>query len=119
MRSGNETIATAGWCLYAGCLATRSDEMLDLDEIETLMNEVVGGIHAAPNRVRYQMNSFIISVGCYVKPLLAQARKAAKQIGPVSVDMGDTACKTPLATEYIAKVEKMGRVGRKRSTLKC
>jgi hypothetical protein len=76
-------------------------------------------VHTAPNRVRYQMNNFVISVGCYVQALLAEAKAAAKKIGPVEVDMGDTACKTPLATDYIAKVESMGRLGRKRKTLKC
>ena len=49
----------------------------------------------------------------------SQAKAAAKKIGKVEVDMGDTACKVPLATEYIAKVEKMGRVGKKRKTMKC
>lgn len=119
MRSKDETTAAAGWCLYAGCLATRPDDELDFDEIRALLDEAVTRIHSAPNRVRFQMNQFVICVGCYVEPLLARAREAAKQIGPVEVDMGATACKTPLATEYIAKVEKMGRVGRKRKTLKC
>jgi hypothetical protein len=40
-------------------------------------------------------------------------------VGKVSVDMGDTACKVPNAVEYIAKVAKAGRVGRKRSTALC
>ena len=119
MRSKDETTATAGWCLYAGCLALLPDDELDLAEIRRLMEEAVASVHQAPNRVRYQMNSFVISVGCHVAPLLAAAREAARRIGPVEVDMGDTACKTPLATEYIAKVERMGRVGRKRKTLKC
>lgn len=119
MKSRDETIATAGWCLYAGCLAMRPDEELDLDEIQALMDRVVAEVHTAPNRVRYQMNSFVISVGSYVAPLLEQAKAAAKRIGAVEVDMGDTACKTPLAVDYIAKVEKMGRVGNKRKTLKC
>ncbi|MBI3465809.1 MAG: hypothetical protein HY000_22560 [Planctomycetes bacterium] len=65
------------------------------------------------------MNSFVIAVGSYVKPLLNEAKAAAKKIGMVSVDMGDTACKVPLATEYIEKVVKAGRVGRKRKTIKC
>jgi len=117
--SKDATTAAAGWSLYAGCLATRPDEELDLDEIRALMDRVVSQVHTAPNRVRYQMNNFVICVGCYIEPLLQQAKKAARQIGPVEVDMGDTACKTPLATDYIAKVEKMGRVGRKRKTLKC
>ena len=119
IRSKDETIAAVGWALYAGCLATRADEDLDLEEIRARMAAVVDGVHTAPNRVRYQMNNFVICVGCYIEPLLKEAKAAAKAVGAVDVDMGDTACKTPLATDYIAKVENMGRVGKKRKTLKC
>ncbi|HJN10581.1 MAG TPA: hypothetical protein QF564_17975 [Pirellulaceae bacterium] len=65
------------------------------------------------------MNGFVISVGTYVKPLLKQAKAAAKKIGMVEVDTGDTACKVPLATAYIEKVEAAGRVGKKRKTMMC
>jgi leucyl aminopeptidase len=65
------------------------------------------------------MNHFVIAVGSYVKPLLKQAKASAQQIGAVSVDVGDTACKVPLASAYIAKVEAMGRVGRKRISIRC
>jgi hypothetical protein len=37
----------------------------------------------------------------------------------VSVNVGDTACKVPLATEYIEKCESAGRLGKKRKTAKC
>lgn len=119
MKSKQQMTVTAGWCLYSGCLALYSDDKLNLDEISALLDRAVAEVHAAPDRVRYQMNNFVICVGCYVKPLLKQAKAAAKTIGVVEVDMGDTACKTPLASDYIAKVEKMGRVGKKRKTLKC
>ena len=33
--------------------------------------------------------------------------------------MGITACKVPLATEYVAKIEAAGRIGKKRKTAKC
>ena len=65
------------------------------------------------------MNNYVISVGTYIAPLLKAAKQAAKKIGPVTVDMGDTACKVPLAVDYIAKVESMNRVGKKRKTAKC
>ena len=65
------------------------------------------------------MNNFVISVGGYVAPLLAKAKATAKKIGIVEVDLGDTACKVPLALEMIEKIEKMGRVGKKRKTAKC
>jgi len=31
----------------------------------------------------------------------------------------ETACKVPLATEYIEKIEKSGRIGKRRKTLRC
>jgi 3-methyladenine DNA glycosylase AlkD len=119
IRSKKELIASSGWCTYAGIVATRADEELDLAEIEELLNQVAAQIHSAPNKVRYTMNGFVISVGAYVKPLLAKAKKVATAIGTVSVDMGDTACKVPLALSYIEKIEAAGRVGKKRKTMKC
>jgi len=119
MKSKQERVACAGWCTYAGLVATQPDEALDLAEIEGLLGTVVEGISSAQNRVRYTMNGFVIAVGSYVKPLLKQAKAAARRIGAVSVDVGDTACKIPLATACIEKVEASGRVGQKRKTIRC
>jgi hypothetical protein len=41
------------------------------------------------------------------------------KIGDVSVDVGETACQVPVAAGSIAKMEKMGRVGKKRKTMRC
>jgi 3-methyladenine DNA glycosylase AlkD len=119
MKSKKEHIAAAGWATYSGLVALLPDEDLDLDEIQTLLDTAVKQAHTAPNRVRYTMNGFVIAVGSYVKPLLKQAKAAARQIGTVKVDMGETACKVPLATESIEKIEAMGRVGQKRKTIRC
>jgi len=119
IKSKDEHMASTGWPPYAGLLAMKPDQDLDLAEIEKLLGQVVREIGSAQNRVRYNMNSFVIAAGSYVKALLKQAKSAAKQIGDVSVDMGDTSCKVPLATAYIAKVEAAGRVGQKRKTIRC
>jgi 3-methyladenine DNA glycosylase AlkD len=119
IRSKKESIASSGWCTYAGIVATKPDDELNLREIEGLLEEIVKQIHSAPNRVRCTMNGFVIAVGTYVKPLLKQAKQVAKTIGAVSVDMGDTACKVPLALSYIEKIEMAGRIGKKRKTIKC
>jgi hypothetical protein len=119
MKSRKENLAPIGWSTYAGLIATRADESLDLDEIAGLLNTVVKGIDPAKNRVRHKMNSFVIAVGTYVKPLFKHAKETARKIGVVSVDMGDTACKVPVATAYIEKIEAAGRVGQKRKTLRC
>lgn len=117
--SKKESVASAGWNTYVGVIAVTPDDELDLGEIKGLLDRVVAQIDAASGRVRYTMNGFVIAVGAYVKPLLKQAKAAAKKVGTVSVDMGDTACKVPLATAYIAKIESAGRIGRKRKTIKC
>lgn len=65
------------------------------------------------------MNGFVIAVGSYVKPLSAKAKTATKEIGHVTVDMGDTSCKVPLAIDCINKIEKMNRVGKKLTSIKC
>jgi 3-methyladenine DNA glycosylase AlkD len=119
MKSKDELLASCGWCTYAGIIAVQPDETLDLGEIKKLLDQIAKQIDKAPNRVRYTMNGFVIFVGSYVKPLLKQAKATAKKIGVVSCDMGDTACKVPLATTYIDKLETAGRVGKKRKTIKC
>src|SRR5579864_1770921 len=119
IKSKKEGVASTGWSTYAGLVAIKPDEELDLPEIEGLLATIVKEIKGAPNRVRHTMNAFVISVGAYVKPLLKQAKIAARQIGVVSVDMGDTACKVPSAIAYIEKIEALGRIGRKRKTMRC
>jgi hypothetical protein len=61
----------------------------------------------------------VIAVGTFVKPLSKQAKAAARQIGTISVEMGETACKVPVATAYIEKIEAAGRAGQKRKTIRC
>lgn len=119
LKMKSENRACTGWNTYTGAMSIRSDELLDLDEIRALLKRVEDEIANAPNRVRYCMNGFVIGVGSYVKPLLKEAKATAKKIGIVKVDMGDTACKIPLATDAIAKIESMGRVGKKRKKAWC
>lgn len=119
INSKTPKIAASGWATYAALVSMRPDDELNLAEIESLLETVVQKIHQAPDRVAYTMNNFVISIGCYVKPLLAAAKKAAMKIGDVQVDMGNTSCKVPIASESISKVEAMNRVGQKRKTVRC
>ena len=65
------------------------------------------------------MNGFIIASGVYVPDLTEEARSAGSAVGKVQVDMGGTACKVPLAAEYIQKVEDRGKTGQKRKIARC
>ena len=119
IESKKEKIATAGWSTLSSIVATTPDEDLDLPELRKLLGRLVKTIHKQPNRVRYVMNGFVIAVGSYVAPLTEASLKAAEAIGKVSVDMGDTSCKVPLATDYILKVRDRGSIGKKRMSAKC
>ena len=114
-----ESIASCGWCTYSGLVAITPDEELDLSEIKGLLKCIEKEIGSAANRVKYTMNGFVIAVGAYVRPVMKQAKATAKKLGEVHVDMGGTACKVPLALEYIEKIEKSGRAGKKRKTTRC
>ncbi len=117
--SKKEHVAAAGWRTYAGIVTVTPDEKLDLKEIEGLLKTVADQIHTAQNKVRQPMNHFVISVGGYVAPLSSKALRTAKEIGEVEVDVGDTACKVPLASDYIAKMLAKGKAGVKRKTIRC
>jgi hypothetical protein len=117
--SPSEQIASAGWSTYSSLVAIKPDAELDLKEIEKLLARVKSEIGSAANRVRYCMNGFVIAVGGYVAPLTAKAKATAKALGAVEVDVGDTECRVPDACAYIEKIEKMGRVGKKRAHAGC
>ena len=119
IKSKKESVASSGWNTYAGIVTVTPDEDLDLAEIKSLLKKIEKEIDSAPNRVRYTMNAFVIAVGAYVMPLSKHANATAKKLGKVEVDMHGTSCKVPLATEYIEKIEKSGRAGKKRKTIKC
>ncbi|MFD1738040.1 DNA alkylation repair protein [Bacillus salitolerans] len=119
MKSDDEMLAVCGWSTYANYLSITPDEKLDFAEIRSLLNEVKTTIHEERNRVRYVMNGFVISVGTYVPELTDEAKKVADSIGKVQVDVGNTACKVPVASDYIKKVEEKNKVGMKRKTCIC
>lgn len=119
IQSEEEMIATCGWSTYSNYLSITPDENLNLDEIRKLLRQAETTIHQEKNRVRYVMNNFVICVGAYVIPLHKEALATAAKIGKVHVDVGKTACKVPLATDYIKKIEERNKIGAKRKTCIC
>ena len=118
IESKGEAIASAGWATYGSLVATKEDADLDLAEIKSLLQRVAKSIHQQPNRVKYAMNGFVIAVGGYMKPLNKIAIAAAKDIGPVAVELVG-ACKIPFAPDKIKKMEARGTLGKKRKSPKC
>jgi 3-methyladenine DNA glycosylase AlkD len=117
--SAKPTVAITGWATLAGLASIKADGDLDVPALKKLLHRVARSIHQQTDRVRYAMNSFVISVGTHVAPLKDAALQAAKKIGVVSVDMGETSCKVPRAAEVIHKAQANGKIGKKRKTAKC
>jgi 3-methyladenine DNA glycosylase AlkD len=97
----NEWTAAAGWNVYA---ALALEGQIDAKEGKKLLTEIKKDIHAAKNRVRHSMNGTLIALGGSMPELREAALAAAKSIGKVVVDHGDTGCVTPDAAGYIQKM---------------
>jgi len=119
IKSKKENIASSGWSTLTKHASITPDEELDIATYEKLLNQIPGQIHGAPNRVRYTMNGFVIAVGSYISSLTKKAQEIGEKIGKVEVEMGGTACKVPLATEYLEKMIAKDRVGKKRKVARC
>jgi hypothetical protein len=116
---GNNELQSTGWATLADIVAIKDDSELDMALLATLLAQVVRSIHQSGNRVKLMMNGFVIAVGIHVKPLHEAAKLAARQIGKVTADMGDTACKIPAALDYIEKAEKKNTIGKKKKSARC
>ncbi len=100
-KSRGEWTLTAGWNLVTNLAMV--DDSLDDAFFEDRLAEIERIIHTAPNRARYAMNNTLINIGIRNKNLEKKAIAAAKRIGKVEVDHGETNCNTPDAASYIAK----------------
>lgn len=119
IESAQESVESSGWATYSNLVALHSDESIDMAEMERLLSKIKSEIHTAPNRVRSTMNAFLISVSGYVIPMTELGLETARNIGKVTVDMGETSCKVPDAVVYIEKMKEHGSYGKKRKTVKC
>ncbi len=117
IRSKNELVAVTGWNAVAGLTV---DDAIEDGWFDSLLETIERGIHQAANQARYAMNSALIAIGCR-NGFEARAIAAAKRIGPVEVDHGETGCKTPDAAGYIAKTlaHRKSKAGGKKKTTRA
>ena len=101
LAAGVEAQRSVGWGLV-GAMAMLDETTPDVWFAERLV-EIEKAIHKVPNAQREAMNQAVIAIGCRNAALRKQALAAAKRIGRIEVDHGDTACKTPDAALYIDK----------------
>lgn len=91
----------AGWSLV-GAMAMRDEDTPDAWFAQRLA-EIEKAIQGSSNIVRETMLHALIAIGCRSAALRKAVTAAAKRIGKIEIDHGDTACKTP---EPAATLEK-------------
>jgi hypothetical protein len=101
LSSKNAHERCAGWSLL-GQFAQRNETTPEAF-FEKRLAEIERTIHTAPNSERGGMNMAVITIGCRSAGLRKAALAAAKRIGKVDIDYGDTACETPDAAQIIEK----------------
>ena len=101
LASGSETKRRFGW-LLTGVLAMR-DPGIPWAWFAERLAIIEKTLHQAPNGEREAMNGALIAIGCRDEAARKAALASAKRIGKVTVDHGDTDCRTPDAAAYIEK----------------
>lgn len=105
MKSPEEFTREMGYGVVGARLRDDPDSISDADA-EKVLATIEKEIHRSPNWARYAMNSTLISIGIFKPALRKKAIEAARRIGKVTVDHGETSCKTPNAVPYIEKATK-------------
>ena len=96
-----EWVGRVGWNILASIAMNDAD--LPDAYFEKQLATIEQEIHTRKNRVRDAMNSALIAIGIRNTTLEKQALTAARRIGKVKVDHGETGCVTPDAAAYIKK----------------
>jgi 3-methyladenine DNA glycosylase AlkD len=108
MKAKAEYVRSTGYSVFASRLKDDEASVSDADAVKllaTIEKELAG----SPNWARYAMNNAVIAIGVFKPALRKQAIAAARRIGTVDVDHGETHCETPDAATYIEKAAKRRR----------
>ena len=108
MKSPDEFAREMGYGILGVRLKDDPDSISDADA-EKVLGTIEKEIHRSPNWARYAMNGALISIGVCKPALRKKAIEAARRIGEVEVDHGETYCKTPNAVSYLEKASKRKR----------
>ena len=108
MKSPDESTREMGYGILGLRLKDDPDSIGDADA-EKMLATIEKEIHRSPNWARAAMNGALISIGVFKPSLHEKAIAAARRIGKVDVDHGETTCKTPDAVPYIEKAVKRRR----------
>ena len=101
MASDKDRVAQCGWDVLV--MRAMNDAAPNETWFEAWLTAIENGIHSARNRTKHAMNGAHIAIALRNPALREKAVAAARRIGKVEVDHGDTNCTTSDTESYIAK----------------
>ena len=101
MKAKNEYTRMVGYVILSAAL-NGENTITDAD-CKKYLTTIEKEIHGSANRARHSMYMALIAIGIYRPAVRDDVFAAAKRIGDVEVDHGETSCTTPSAIPYIEK----------------
>jgi hypothetical protein len=90
-----------GWMVISA--GAEKPEVFSEPDLLALLPIIEANTKSVPDAVRAAMNTAVIAIGLRSVTCRKAALAAAKRIGKIEVDHGETECKTPDAAAYILK----------------
>jgi 3-methyladenine DNA glycosylase AlkD len=99
--SSRPETAEVGWMVISA--GAGKPEVFSEPDLLALLPIIEANTKSVPDAVRAAMNTAVIAIGLRSVTCRKAALAAAKRIGKIEVDHGETECKTPDAAAYILK----------------
>lgn len=114
-----ENVACCGWSTLASWLSFRPAVEIDVKAVKALLKMLESTIHEKPNRLRFTMCNFVVAAGAFVPEVTKECLAIGKRLKDLEVAPVKKGCSVPEIVADISKIQKMGRIGKKRKGGRC
>lgn len=104
IKDDREYVQRMGWHIVANQIKFKI--IKDNSYYEKLIDIGKEILQHSPNRAKEGINNTLIAIGGINQELRSKVEAAAKIIGPVEIDHGETSCKTFVIEEYLERIWK-------------
>ncbi|MCZ6672480.1 MAG: DNA alkylation repair protein [Verrucomicrobia bacterium] len=114
-----ENVACCGWSTLSNWVSFRPVNEVDISAVAGLLERLESTIHDQANRLRFTMCNFVVAAGAYVPEVTKQTLAIGKRLKDLEIEPVKKGCSVPEIVEDLTKIQKMGRIGRKRKRARC
>ena len=114
-----ERLVCCGWAVLGSWLSFRPTEEIEVDQVEDLLQTIEKTVRDQPNRLRFSMFNFVVAAGAFVPEVTEECLAIGERLNDVEVEPVKKGCSIPEIVKDISKIQKMGRIGKKRKAGRC